>query len=335
MDNDIAIIERAEKLLIAARWGKLSDATVSEYRRIAERTELLRLSAGLFWCGVSHLPGAPSTKASRRAAWSRYAHMQVASALVDHSQRMCTEEDMLERLYTWVPEAESVPPCPDHAVQPSAQSRRPPHPGKRDGLKTLPADWLDRLWHAASDRGYRHLGALSVLLLTGARPAEVCRGVRVRADGGVVEIAIAGAKVTADQGQPWRRLMISSEGHAAAHLAKLSAGNWVTIRQDVSPAALSMGIADLGDAAGLARRVSAYDVRHQRAADARTAFNGDMDMLAAWLGHSATSTARHYGRLPRSAGCRGARPLSAAAPREVRHRHGLKAAPSCETPASA
>ena len=82
-----------------------------------------------------------------------------------------------------------------------------------------------------------------------------------------------------------------------------------------------MSVADLGAAAGLPHRVSCYDIRHQRASDARTAFGRDVGMLAAWLGHSVTATARHYGDRERTAGStRGACPLEAKGSREVRHR---------------
>jgi hypothetical protein len=126
--------------------------------------------------------------------------------------------------------------------------------------------------------------------------------------------------VKEDAGQPWRRLTIEVGDGPSRHLAELAAVGVARVKAGCSPNSLSMGIADLGGELGLGRRVSAYDIRHQRCSDARIAFGGDREMVSVWLGHVGTETARFYSRLPRERGSSGAKPISAVAARPVRVR---------------
>lgn len=163
--------------------------------------------------------------------------------------------------------------------------------------------------------------ALAVLICTGARPSEVCLGVAARAAGeGRLMVTVAGTKVSDLHGQPWRKLTMRADTDAAQHVLKLAAGfpdGVARINPACTPGVLSDAIADLvGDTWG--RRVSAYDVRHARAADARAAFDGDLERCARWLGHLSAATQRYYARLPVGAGVGKAMPLRAKAPRPVR-----------------
>ena len=318
MDTAESLITRAVSCLSTATFGTLKRVTALEYARIASRTQAAREAAGGAWAGIDALGGAPATRASRRAAWARRTHQEVARALDDLRSRRAPVAQCLARLGSWVPEAEACPPCPEHVPTPTGERKPVRNGSKRYGLSSLPQDWLDQLWTAAATRGYRHLDALAVLLVTGCRPAEVCRGhdpaCVTTAEDGWLHVRLDGAKVTGNQGQPWRVLQVAVDGPAAEHLHALGqAGRGrAHVQAACTPAALSMAIADLGEAAGLPHRVSAYDARHQRAADARAAFGGNPQMLAAWLGHSVTSTARHYGDRERTAGStRGPCPLDA------------------------
>ena len=322
MEEAENLVRRAGIALAAARFAPIARVTSLEYARIGARTAAAMVSAGPGWAGINSMGGAASTRASRRAAWSRWAHREVAAALDGLRQRRIAVPEALHRLRIWVPEAEATPACPDHVPTTAAGPRRRPTRSKRHSLHGLPDDWMDRLWTAACGDGFRHRDEIAVLLTSGCRPSEVCWGVDVINDGDDVCIHIAGAKTTEDHGQPWRRLRVAAVPGPAAYLRDLAhaAGGMARLRPSCTPAALSMAIADLGTACGLPGRISAYSIRHQRAADARFAFRGDTDRLAAWLGHSAASTARHYCRLPRAAGSRGTLPLDAQAPREIRHR---------------
>ncbi len=320
METDVAVLERASAVLESAVFGSLVRSTAQEYRRIADRIQSARVAAGDAWTGIDGMPGAKSTAANARAAWARRSHMEVASAVSELQAKVVPVADALARLRSWLPEAESCRPCPAHAPVGGGDHGKVHRGSKRMGLRDLPPDWISQLWAAAED--HRHKDAIAILIVTGCRPAEACYGTAVRVVDGDVEVALVGAKVTCEHGQPWRLLRVAVEPGPAEHLADLvtAAGGTVRINPACRPAALSMAIAELGAAIHLPRRSSAYDIRHQRASDARCAFGGDMNLLAAWLGHSATSTARHYGRLPRAAGSRGPMPLDARAPREVRHR---------------
>ena len=95
-----------------------------------------------------------------------------------------------------------------------------------------------------------------------------------------------------------------------------------------TPAAFSMAVTALGERLGLERRVSPYDVRHRRAADARLAFGHDLQRVAAWLGHSGEETVRFYGRAGAGGGIAGAQPVDAVAAKAVRHRERATARPA-------
>jgi integrase len=324
MDSAEDLITRAAACLAGARFGALARVTAIEYARIADRTQASRAAAGSGWAGIGGLGGAPATRASRRAAWSRRTHKELAAALDDLKARRAPATACLNRLRSWLPEAEACPPCPEHVPTPTGAHAQVRNGSKRWRLGQLPSNWLEQLWDAAVSRACKHTDALAVLICTGCRPCEVCNGVEVLSpEPGWLHIAIAGSKVDEAHGQPWRRLQVQASGGPANHLVELAqAGQGrARVRADCSPAALSMAIADLGEACGFPQRVSAYDIRHARADDARAAFVGDITRLAAWLGHSVSSTARHYGsRRHDGAGHHGPAPLDAVGCRKVRRR---------------
>lgn len=340
---DKEILTRAAAVLEAAHFGRISRATAMEYRSVAERIQAARAAAGAAWRGVRDVARTPGYAAVCRAAWARRTHLEVAAALRELRDRRISAAEALARLRSWVPEAEACRPAPPRAAdglrRGAAPSRPRPSRSKRARLKMLPPDWMSRLWLTAVGREARHLDALAVLLATGCRPAEVCSGVAVRQGSGGVEICIAGAKVRKDEsvGQPWRRLTVALDAAGpVAHLAALAVaapGGVAYVAATCSPNALSMGVADLAADCLPGQRISAYDIRHQRAADARIAFSGDLGRVADWLGHTSLGTVRFYARLPRSSGVRGAVPLAAAAPLPIRRRALRSPAPAA-TPAA-
>ena len=319
------LMQRAERVLVSATFGKVALSTVREYRRVAERIDGERLAAGSAWSGPTQEIESRNSIAVRRAAWCRRAHVEVAAAIRDIRERRVAVDVAVDRLAVWVPEAERTPSLPRGDIT-VLRGRRPtsarPIRSKRGGLKQLPEDWMGQLWHAAVGDQHRHLDALAVLLVTGCRPAEAAWGVGVRRVATGLEVGITGAKCREGAGQPWRRLTVSDDADGpAAHLLSLAdaAGGVVEVHTTASPAALSMAVTRLGQDLGYQRRISAYDLRHQRCADARAAFGGDIERVSAWLGHSSTETARHYAR-PIGGGCRGARPLAVSTALPVQHR---------------
>ena len=328
LDNERDVLTRAGAVLTNATFGRIGAATAVEYRAVAARLDAERLAAGAAWGGPCAGARSPATAAVRRAAWARRVHVEVASAFRDLREGRVDVPVAMGLLRTWVPLAEACRPSPVRDTDGLSRGRPPagsvrPAPSKRAGLRSLPDDWLDTLWRAAVRRDCRHLDGVAVLLATGCRPSEACRGVAVRRVPGGVDVAVLGSKVTATAGQEWRHLTVALDDRGPmAHLAGLAdaAGGVARVRPACTPNALSMAVADVAEDCLPGRRLSAYDVRHQRAADARNAFEGDMERLAAWLGHAGVETVRYYGRLPRSAGSRGARPLAAATANAVRRR---------------
>ena len=325
MKSDLA--ERAMAVLNAARFGQLSASSAIQYVAVASRIEAERDAAGASWAGPTDGVASKRTAAVRRAAWTRRAHREVAAALVDLRAPGGSSASATERLARWVPEAEACRPGPEREVSGLLRGR-PPNPvpsakSKRAGLKELPADWMDVLWQEAVARPFIHLDALSVIMVTGCRPAEVCSGVGVRRVPGGVQVVVRGSKVRVGAGQPWRLLTVALGADGpAAHLASLAdkAGGKALVKAACDRNALSMGIAHVAAACLPGRRISAYDLRHQRASDARAAFGGDLEKLAAWLGHAGTDTVRYYAHLPRSGGSRGPLPIAATAARPVHRR---------------
>lgn len=317
MRNDAQeLVQRAANIIAAANFGSIARSTALEYRTVADRLAAERTAAGSDWQGPTAGIESRNSAAVRRAAWARRSHVEVASALDDLRQRRVSVDIAVDRLADWVPEAERTPPLPRGDIDalhrgPSSRSR--PIRSKKGGLRELPPDWLQQVWAAAVDGEHPHLDGLAILLVTGCRPAEACWGVAARRMEGGIEVIIAGAKVTEVSGQAWRRLTVADDVDGpVAHLLTLAdaAPDGVArVGADCSPAALSMAVTALGGGIEFSRRISAYDVRHQRCADVRIAFSGDLEQVSAWLGHSGTETSRHYGRLP-GGGCRGARPVA-------------------------
>ena len=56
---------------------------------------------------------------------------------------------------------------------------------------------------------------------TGCRPAEIERGVTIRRDGDALVIEIPGAKVTADKGQPIRRIAVDPASEVGRIIAMM------------------------------------------------------------------------------------------------------------------
>lgn len=325
LETEKAILTRAAAIMASTNFGAITQSTAAEYRLVAARVAVERAAAGSTWTGPATTARTKATASVRRAAWSRRVHVEVASAYRDLVERRIPAADAIGRLESWVPEAEVYRPSPPRDLdgvtngRPVVVSR--PSRSKRAKLRELPSGWMDKLWDSTVDRECRHLDAIAVLLVTGCRPQEVVWGVAVRRVTAGLQVAIAGAKVRPGAGQPWRLLTVALDvAGPAAHLGSLvdvAPKGLARIKARCSPNALSMAVTDISADCVPGRRLSAYDVRHQRAADARTAFGGDLERLAAWLGHAGTETVRYYGRLPRAAGVRGALPLAVAVARPV------------------
>ena len=186
--------------------------------------------------------------------------------------------------------------------------------GKRDALAQRPVDWRDRLWGEIKDRDK---DAVAVTALTGARPAELQKGVRVEhTKSGDLKFTIRGAKLGDDRGQEKREIVISrTEAEKSVEgrhlLAQVKEGKGCDVR--------------IGDAKNFSdrvrhaserampgeRSVSPYDFRHAFSARIKDDERLTPSDRAAALGQQAERSQEAYGRAS-SAGHSGSGSISSA-----------------------
>lgn len=164
---------------------------------------------------------------------------------------------------------------------------------KRIGLGALVRrpGWQDAMFANVSPQ-YR--AALAILILTGARPAEIAQGVTVRIEGEHLAIHIQGAKIGEHRGQPERTLLVDRTNTAAQHLAALAVGGSYTV--SAHPKRLCDAVRDAGRRAFPRMRISVspYSLRHAVASALKGA-GIDADGIAQVLGHRATRSQQAYG----------------------------------------
>ena len=173
------------------------------------------------------------------------------------------------------------------------------HHSKRRGLGRLPPRW-QLAFIEACPVGAEYHDALLVLSLTGLRPAEIKKGVRVSFTGQArLSITIQGAKVTSVTGQPERRLWLKIDNPIA--WALFDAVEAHGLDRD-----LLVSIGDTRKFSDYVRRVSRrlfaktgyvvspYSFRHAFAADLK-AQRVPLSMLAQAMGHVAQDSQRGYG----------------------------------------
>ena len=317
------LIRNATDLIIEVnscqKFSKISPITARNYKNHALRIEAIRVSQGSAWQGIQSLTDSRDYYQVIRAAWSRFAHREVARALddIDHDRNIA---DAMQRLEVFYGEALRCPPKSNVVVlAPSGAGHQRGPQSKKHAILSLPDSWLAQIWAAAVVRWHPHLSEIAILLATGCRPCEIGHGVKVSVEGEDIVVTLKGAKVSVENGQPWRSLRMAIQPGCTAHLAALAdaAGGVVMLTSTLSAAALSMAIASLGEGCQFGQRTSAIDVRHQRSADVKNVLV-EPELVAAWMGHASSRTATYYGRLPRGRGSRGATPVGVSVPREVR-----------------
>jgi len=171
--------------------------------------------------------------------------------------------------------------------------------GKREALNSRPNDWRDRVWREVQPRDH---DAVAVAALTGARPAEIERGIEVRNTGENLHIKIQGAKCDGKwSGQAQREITISraeaEKSTEGRHLfAQVKQGQSRTIK--------------IGDAGNFSDRVrsaserampdqqkpvSPYDFRHAFAARLKADGQLSASDRAAAMGQQSERSQSEYG----------------------------------------
>lgn len=200
-------------------------------------------------------------------------------------------------------------------------------------------NWRELVWSRLVAVGSPWLDHTAVAALTGARPEEL-RFAEIRKNShGMLEIRIAGAKVSKTKGQPWRTFTLGDDASDEyAHLAAKTGSGWkvVDLPPGVTdyPDAFSAALARAGKVLVGADRLSGYVYRHAFASDMK-ADGATREQIAMALGHAVTRTQDAYGRA--IGGSSGRRKFSVAAARDVKVTHdtrytGAPKTPAVETP---
>lgn len=179
---------------------------------------------------------------------------------------------------------EAVKPPPAEKVKESARKRLP---------KAKGGQWQAKVYDAATPT---MRPAIAVLWATGARPAEIEKGVDVERVAGGLRVRIPGAKVNDDKhsGQPVRVLLVKEDTPAGrALLAALGDAQKTTIQRKADR--ISKDFLDhIRPRLPASYRVSAYSFRHQTAANLKADL-GDPSKVAEAMGHRSTRSQQHYG----------------------------------------
>ena len=209
------------------------------------------------------------------------------------------------------------------AKQPSEFSN-----AKRESVSNLPTDWRDKVFNETklNDRD-----SLAVVSLTGARPEELKKGVKISQEGNTFTFTIAGAKIDEKRGkgQPERTIEIDR-----AELQKSIEGRWIlnntktpskTVKLEGTPAAFSMRIhrASLRAMPNEKDSASPYTYRHAfstrlKVASARGEISSEEISRA--LGHQSDRSRENYGTREQAAGAGDGGIKSATSSKPVRGR---------------
>jgi len=212
---------------------------------------------------------------------------------------------------------------------------------KKPALKVLPPTWREDMWAYASEPEWQRarpqlLPALAVLLLTGCRPSEIQKGIRIAWRDHVLVVDIAGTKCVdagnRERGQPSRRYAFRTGldqevSNPALRLLRLRATQ--TFAKDgighcvVSHDAdyLYNSIVALGKAAfpKMRTRVSPYCFRHQYASDLKSDPSVSLEDAAKAMGHLSDYSIGKYGRAAHGGKGGRARALAVETARPVKH----------------
>lgn len=146
---------------------------------------------------------------------------------------------------------------------------------------------------------------VAVMWATGARPAEIEKGVRLEwtatTDGLAICATIEGAKVSEVAGQPWRRVYVDPRSPAGEALAAVLDGQASSVVQRGAKR-LNKDCEAIRAKGGPAK-VSPYSFRHQLAADLKAMHGQEGAALtAAALGHATTRMQGRYGSVQQGRG---------------------------------
>jgi integrase len=184
----------------------------------------------------------------------------------------------------------------------SGQSSQPVS-SKRQTLKHFPPDFRQRaVEHAQASEVYGP--PVSVLEVTGCRPAELARGATVSLEFNHAVVRILGAKTTDVAGQAWREISVDYKALSPRLLTlaqdngEVSVGVWSTAGLRSALRAIGKALWPRGPV------LTPYHFRHALAEDLREA-GWSAEEVGAALGHRVSETSAGYGRRRRPGQGRG------------------------------
>jgi integrase len=195
---------------------------------------------------------------------------------------------------------------------------------KRESISKIPSDWREKVWREIAPRDR---DALAVTAITGLRPSELERGVRIRKNGENFEFRIRGTKVDnlRKKGQEFRVIKVaikdlreSSEGQ---HLLSAQRNVSREVKIEQSAKAFTARINRAGERAmpQVGEKVSPYSYRHAFSARLKSD-NRSPQEIAKAMGHRAERSQQEYGRKSQAKNAGNGGIVSASAARPVRSR---------------
>lgn len=328
--DEFEVIKRARAMLQASRAAAVSERTKDGYK--AKAVYLMKLAAELEGEEIERLIAvakktkSASTWFSRRAALAHSFRRAVDKLLTkqDAIQRTLRgnqvpvdsdEWDAWRAIVAKIGQLIEWQERLDREPGPSIADRRPRH-SKRKDMHGLPEDWRERV--IARMPSYRL--AVLVQAVTGCRPDELTRGVRLKIVGGELVAEIQGSKVTAKAGQPWRRLSwsIDSDSPLVRMLVgEVLAGAAVAKIEDAKTYSGAVRAAGAREWPRRKASLAPYCFRHQMASDMKASGSGDSDISAA-LGHCVDVARSYYGQWQQGRSSGGVAPKRVEAARGVR-----------------
>lgn len=264
----------------------LAPSTQVDYRRIIEAVD------DDF---VAYLRSAPnSTFYKRKAAILWRLRFSLVESITSIDEALAKGETnlgwRLDQAFVYAELVKSV------ASETRKRSRTQKGKSKKIGLKALSkkGDFRDRLVAAAGKAG---LVGILVLSISGVRPAEVEKGVSLKASGEHwLDIHISGVKHTESTGHERRAQRHDARkwGLTAKLLALVKKAGGILLFSR-SPDSLRADIKGAADRAKLPMTISPYSLRHRLAADLKNAGWSPVDIAKA-MGHASTRTGGRYAR---------------------------------------
>ena len=176
--------------------------------------------------------------------------------------------------------------------------------GKREALDGRDPEWRDKVFAQVEARDKN---AVAALALTGARPAELSKGIKVERTQEGATFTVQGAKFGANRGTESRTVSISNseleKSSEGLHIQqKFAPGKTGTIKADGTAVSARLGAAGERADIGGEKAVSGYDYRH--AFSARNKQNTELtaEARAEAMGHRSIESQGAYGRAAQNGG---------------------------------